>query len=269
MLKIRIIPTLLWKNVGLVKGIGFDSWRRVGSLLPAVRVYDTRQVDELILVDITATAEKKSPDFETISDISGECFVPFTVGGGIKTVSDIKQLLRAGADKVSINSAAYDNPKIISESAKLFGNQCIVSSIDAKKVNGKYVCYSHAGKKKRNMEVATWAKKVEELGAGEILITSIEKDGTMKGYDVDLIKTVTKAVSIPVIASGGAGSYEDMYKAINQGKASAVAAASIFHYTEQTPLEAKMYLASKKIPVRINKVAEIPESDIGFNFIDI
>ncbi|AKM82203.1 TPA: imidazole glycerol phosphate synthase subunit HisF [Candidatus Berkelbacteria bacterium] len=256
MLKVRVIPTLLWKDVGLVKGIGFDSWRRVGSLLPAIRVYNTRQVDELILVDITATADNHKLDLETISEMSCECFVPFTVGGGIKKVDDIKQLLRAGADKVAINSAAYDDPTIITEGAKLFGSQCIVASIDAKKnKDGKYICYSHAGKKKRNIEVSVWAKKLEELGAGEILITSIEKDGTMDGYDINLIKAVTNVVSIPVIASGGAGSYEDLYQAISKGKASAVAAASIFHYTEQTPMEAKGYLHSKKIPVRINRIS--------------
>lgn len=255
MLKVRVIPTLLWKDVGLVKGKSFDSWRRVGSLLPAIRVYNTRQVDELILVDITATKDNGKIDLTTINEISSECFVPFTVGGGIKKVDDIKQLLRAGADKVAINSAAYDNPAIITEGARLFGNQCIVGSIDAKKdKNGKYICYSHSGTKKRNVQAGTWAKKLEELGAGEILITSIEKDGTMKGYDINLIKAVTDAVSIPVIASGGAGSYEDMYQAINKGKAAAVAAASIFHYTEQTPMEAKIYLFNKKIPTRINRM---------------
>lgn len=255
MLKIRVIPTLLWKNIGLVKGKGFDSWRRVGSILPAIRVYNTRQVDELILVDITATEESRVPDLETVSEMSCECFVPFTVGGGIRTVEDIRQLLRAGADKVAINSAAYSNPEIITEGAKLFGSQCIVASIDAKKMpNGKYECFSHAGKKPTGKEVGEWAKKLQELGAGEILITSIPLDGTMKGYDTDLIKTVSDAVSIPVIASGGAGSYEDMYKAIAKGKATAVAAASIFHYTEQTPMEAKEYLAKKGIAVRLNRV---------------
>ncbi|MCX6809663.1 MAG: imidazole glycerol phosphate synthase cyclase subunit [Candidatus Berkelbacteria bacterium] len=257
MLKTRIIPTLLWKNVGLVKGIGFDSWRRVGSLLPAIRVYNTRQVDELILVDITATDEHRSPDFETVNEISCECFVPFTVGGGIKSTQDIKELLRCGADKVAINSAAFKSPQLISEGAQIFGSQCIVASIDAKKNSrGKYECYSNSGKKNEHIEVGEWAKKLEELGAGEILITSIEQDGTMKGYDTNLIRTITKVVSIPVIASGGAGNYEDMYKAIEKGKASAVAAASIFHYTQQTPMEAKEYLATKNVPVRITKISQ-------------
>jgi len=255
MLKIRVIPTLLWKNFGLVKGVGFDSWRRVGTLLPAIRVYNTRQVDELVLLDITATEEKRRPDIEVVKEISGECFVPFTVGGGVSSTEDIKNLLRAGADKIVINSAAYRNPQLISEGAKLFGSQCIVASIDAKKNSkGEYFCHSHSGKKNEHIEVSQWACELEKLGAGEIIVTSINNDGAMKGYDIDLIRMVTQTVSIPVIASGGAGNYEDFYKAIDKGKASAVAAASIFHYTQQTPMEAKKYLAKKGVPVRINKV---------------
>lgn len=269
MLKIRVIPTLLWKNIGLVKGKGFDSWRRVGSILPAIRVYDTRQVDELILVDINATDEKRIPDIETVSEISCECFVPFTIGGGIKNTKDIKALLRAGADKVAINTAAYTNPEIITQGSKLFGSQCIVASIDAKREkNGKHICFSHSGQKREGIEVGEWAKTLEKLGAGEILITSIENDGEMVGYDINLIKTVSSNVSIPVIASGGAGNYEHMYQAIKKGGASAVAAASIFHYTEQTPLEAKEYLATKKIPVRINRNIEKSSANVGFEFGD-
>lgn len=263
MLKVRVIPTLLWKNVGLVKGKGFDSWRRVGTVIPAIKVYNTRQVDELILVDITATEEKRVPDFEMIADVSAECFVPFTVGGGICKIEHIKNLLRAGADKIVINTAAYENPDIVSEGAKLFGSQCIVASIDAKrKPDGSHECYSHSGKKPTGLEVTEWAKKMEKSGAGEILITSIERDGRLKGYDLDLIKKVSQNVKIPVIASGGAGCYEDMYKAISQSGASAVAAASIFHYTEQTPLEAKTYLGRKNIPVRnINALVSGDKND--------
>ncbi len=266
MLKTRIIPTLLWKNVGLVKGVGFDSWRRVSTLLPAIRVYNTRQVDELVLLDIMATKDKHRPDFEMVREISGECFVPLAVGGGITSLEDIKDLLRAGADKVVINSYAFKNQDLIREGAKLFGSQCIVVSIDAKRTEkGKYLCYSNSGSRNEHIDVCEWAKKVEELGAGEIIITSIENDGTMKGYDIELIKIVTSAVSIPVIASGGAGNYEDMYKAIFKGKAQAVAAASIFHFTHQTPMEAKEYLAKKGIPVRINKVllgGSVPNSKV-------
>lgn len=250
MLKTRIIPTLLWKNEGLVKGIGFNSWRRVGTILPAIKVYNTRQVDELIVVDITATEEDREPDYEEIEDFSAECFVPLTVGGGVKDIEIVKKLLRAGADKVSINSAAFNNPQLISQIANSFGSQCVVASIDAKKIGDKYECFSCSGKHATGISVSEWAKELERFGAGEILITSIEKDGTMEGYDIELIKQVTDRVSIPVIASGGAGNYDHMYQAIVQAKASAVAAASIFHFTHQTPLEAKNYLTSKGIFVR-------------------
>ena len=251
MLKIRIIPTLLWKNEGLVKGKSFDSWRRVGTVMPAIKVYNTRQVDELILLDIMATEENRDPDYTSIEEFSAECFMPLTVGGGIKNINHIKNLLRSGADKVCINSAAYENPQIITNGANLFGVQCIVVSIDAKKMpDGTHQCFSHSGTIQENYEVTDWAKRVEELGAGEILVTSIEKDGLMEGYDLELIEKVTSNVNIPVIASGGAGNYNNLYEAINKAGASAVAAASIFHFTQQTPLEAKQFLASKNIPVR-------------------
>lgn len=251
MLKVRIIPTLLWKEVGLVKGVSFDSWRRVGTIMPAVKVYNTRQVDELMLLDITATEEGRDPDYETVEEIAAECFVPLTVGGGIRNIEQIRQLLRAGADKVCINTAAFETPGLISEASGKFGTQCIVVSIDAvKKPDGGYECVSRAGKCPTGKEPGEWAKKMEELGAGEILLTSAEQDGTMQGYDLELIKSVTGLVKIPVIASGGAGNYQHMYEAIVDGNASAIAAASIFHFTEQTPLEAKKYLAAKEIPVR-------------------
>lgn len=250
MLKTRVIPTLLWKDIGLVKGIGFNSWRRVDTVLPAIKVYNMREVDELILLDITSTNENREPDYESIKEFSQECFVPFTVGGGIKSIENIKKLLRSGADKVSINTEAFNNINLIKEGAKIFGSQCIVASIDAKKENGKYYCYSHSGTEFTGIEVSNWAKEVERNGAGEILITSMENDGTMQGYDIDLIKEVSKNVKIPVIASGGAGEYEDFYRAINEGNASAVAAASIFHFTEKTPKEAKIFLSSRGVPVR-------------------
>jgi cyclase len=254
MLKVRIIPTLLWKDVGLVKGVGFDSWRRVGSILPTIKVYNIRQVDELILLDITATNKGREPDFETINEISSECFCPLTVGGGITKIEDIKNLLRSGADKICINTAAYENPQLIKQAANMFGSQCIVVSIDVKKINGQYKCFSHSGSKRTKKNVLEWIKQIEQLGTGEIIITSIEKDGTMSGYDLDLIKKVSNAVKIPVIASGGAGCYQDFFLAISQAKASAVAAASIFHFTEQTPIEAKKILASKGIPVRNTRI---------------
>lgn len=250
MLKVRVIPTLLLKEVGLVKGMAFDSWRRVGTVLPAIRVYNTREVDELILVDITATADRRDPDYTEISGFSGDCFVPLSVGGGVNSLEQITELLRVGADKVCINSAAYQNPELIKLASEKFGSQCVVVSVDVKKNSkGYYECMSHSGKKATGLNVSEWCLHVASLGAGEILLTSVERDGTMLGYDLDLIKSVCSQMSIPVIASGGAGNYEHMYQAVQAG-ASAVAAAAIFHFTHQTPLEAKKYLASKGVPVR-------------------
>ncbi len=250
MLKVRIIPTLLWKGNGLVKGMGFDSWRRVGTVLPAIKVYTMRHVDELVIFDITATDEGKAPDYDTIADWAQECFVPVIIGGGVRTLEHIKGLLRCGADKIAINSAAYDCPELISNAAFKFGSQCVVVSIDAKRTpSGDYECYSHSGKKPTGKKVYEWAKRCEELGAGEILITSIDRDGTMQGYDLELIGEVARAVSIPVIASGGAGNPFHMLEALRCG-ASAVAAASIFHFTEQTPAEVKAILHREGIPVR-------------------
>lgn len=251
MLKVRIIPSMLWKNYGLVKGISFDSWRRIGTIIPAIKVYNMRQVDELIIVDIMASKEEREPDYETVNDFSAECFMPLTVGGGIRKVEHIKNLLRAGADKVSINSTCYQNPEIISEGARLFGSQCIVASIDATKHGHlEYECFSHSGTRPTGIEVGEWAKKVEKLGAGEILITSIDRDGTMQGFDIDLIRKVSHSVSIPVIASGGAGNYEHIYQAIIQGDVQAVSVASIYHFTEQTPLETKRYLSERGVNIR-------------------
>ncbi|MEK3719061.1 glycosyl amidation-associated protein WbuZ [Paenibacillus sp. FSL H8-0034] len=255
MLKVRVIPTLLWKNVGLVKGVAFNSWRRVGTVLPAITVYNTREVDELILVDITATQEQREPDYDSITDFSSNCFVPLTVGGGITDIKHVKGLLRSGADKVSINTAAYLNPGLITEISQAFGSQCVVGSIDVKKhADGSYECYSHNGTVPTGLGIVEWAQRLESLGVGEILLTSIDKDGTMEGYDIELIQLITKNVKVPVIASGGAGSYDDFVEAVQDGKAAAVAAASIFHFTEQTPRASKTYMAKHGIPVRNSNV---------------
>jgi cyclase len=254
MLKVRIIPTLLWKQFGLVKGVGFDSWRRVGPVLPAVRVYNQREVDELILVDIVAHQTVDDLDFESIDEFGKDCFVPLTVGGGITRIEQVQKLLRAGADKVCINTAAYTTPELISEIAKLHGSQCVVASIDVRKELQRedWQCFSSAGKIPTGRGVCEWAREIEDRGAGEILITSIDRDGTFKGYDLDLIATVVKAVKIPVIASGGAGTYQHMVDVVTQGGASAVAAASMFHFTEQTPAGAKAAMAAAGISVRRN-----------------
>jgi cyclase len=253
MLKVRVIPTLLWKDFGLVKGVGFDSWRRVGPVLPAVKVYNTRDVDELVLVDIMASREGNEPDCGSVLDFAEECFVPLTVGGGITNITQIQRLLRSGADKICINSAAYADPGLIEAAAKRFGSQCVMVSIDVRRMpDGRYVCFSHSGTQATAHAVEDWARQMQDQGAGEILVTSIERDGTMQGYDLELIERVVNVVTVPVIASGGAGNYEHMRQAIQRAGASAVAAASIFHFTEQTPAEAKKALAAAGIPVRQN-----------------
>lgn len=251
MLKVRVIPTLLWKQFGLVKGVGFDSWRRVGPVLPAVKVYNQRGVDELFLVDIAAHLSPDDPDFESIAELGSECFVPLTVGGGIARIDQVQKLLRAGADKVSLNTACYASPELVTDIAKRHGAQCVVASIDVRANPGSgWLCFSHAGTQATEREVRQWARELESRGAGELLITSIERDGTFKGYDLALIEAVVNAVSIPVIASGGAGNYQHMVDAVTQAGASAVAAASMFHFTEQTPSGAKAAMAAAGLPVR-------------------
>lgn len=251
MLKVRVIPTLLWKKFGLVKGVGFDSWRRVGPVLPAVKVYNQREVDELMLVDIVAHLSSDDPDFESIDEFGQDCFVPLTVGGGITRIDQVQKLLRAGADKVSLNTAIYTRPELVTEIAMRHGAQCVVASIDVRANSaGGWMCFSHAGQKATGRDVQTMARELEDRGAGEILITSIERDGTFQGYDLALIEAVVGAVKIPVIASGGAGNYQHMVDAVIQAGASAVAAASMFHFTEQTPAGAKEALARAGVPVR-------------------
>ena len=234
----------MFKDYGLVKGISFDSWRRVGSAMQAIKVYNMREVDELVFLDITATLNGRPPDFETVDELADECFMPMTVGGGVQTLEDVQRLLRVGADKVAINSAAVTRPQLIQETADKFGSQCVVVSIDFRRhQDGTWEVYTHSGTRPTGLEPVAFAQKVVQLGAGEILLTSIDRDGTMTGYDVELTRRVSESVAIPVIASGGAGNYEHMAEVLREGKATDVAAASIFHFTQQTPLEAKVYLA--------------------------
>lgn len=250
MLKVRVIPTLLWKGAGLVKGVAFDSWRRVGTVLPAIKVYNTREVDELMLLDITATQERREPDYVSVAEYAAECFVPLTVGGGVRSLQHIQKLLEAGADKVAVNSAAYEQPELIQEGARHFGSQCMVASVDVRRhPDGRYECFSHCGQKPTGQEPVAWARALQASGAGEILLTRVERDGTFAGYDLELIDRVSRAVTIPIIASGGAGNYAHLLAALQHG-AAAVAAASIFHFTEQTPKEAKAFLAGHGIRVR-------------------
>ena len=251
MLKVRIIPTLLFKDIGLVKGIGFDSWRRVGSAVQAVKVYNMRGVDELVFFDIAATPAQRRPDFQQIEDLASECFMPMTVGGGVRTVDDIRDLLSVGADKVAINTAAIENPGLIRQGAESFGVQCMVIAIDARKTDNGWEVMTQCGRQATGLDPVEHARNVEALGAGEIILTSIDRDGTMQGYDIELTQRVSSAVGIPVIASGGAGTYAHMADVLRGGGAAAVAAASIFHFTEQTPREAKLFLREQGFNVRL------------------
>lgn len=251
MLKVRIIPTLLFKDVGLVKGVGFDSWRRVGSAMQAVKVYNMRGVDELAFLDITATPDGRPPDFPSVDDLADECFMPMTVGGGVRTVEDVRRLLRVGADKVAINTAAVETPDLIRQAADRFGTQCVVVSIDYRRTPaGGFQVYTHCGTRPTGLDPVELARRVEQLGAGEVLLTSIDRDGTMTGYDIEGTRRVCRAVTVPVIAAGGCGTYEHMAEVLTNGEATDVAAASIFHFTQQTPLEAKRYLAGRGFRVR-------------------
>ena len=256
MLKVRIIPTLLLKGFGLVKGESFNSWRRVGPVLPAIKVYNQRDVDELVILDIEAYSNNCEIDYETIEDFSPDCFVPITIGGGIRNLDQVQKLLLIGADKISLNTEAFRNPDLITEIANKHGSQCVVSSVDVRRVDkDKWTCFSHSGEKSTSKEVVEWVKELEDRGAGEILLTSIDFDGTMKGYDQRLIEKVVENVDIPVIASGGAGTYKHMLEAIKNCGASAVAAASIFHFTEKTPAGAKKFLSKNGILVRENFIS--------------
>ena len=244
MLKQRIIPVLLYKDIGLVKGIGFNSWRRVGPVIPAVKVHNLRNVDELIFLDIGATPENREPDFDLIADISDECFMPLTVGGGVSKPEHFRELLLAGADKVSVNTAALNDPSLLERASQKFGAQCVTVSIDVLKGRVATGC----GLLPHDLSPVTWAKECERLGAGEILLNSIERDGMMEGYDIGLIRSVSQAVDIPVIACGGAGTYEHFAEGLRYGHA--VAAGAIFQFTEHTPQGAAQYLQDKGHAVR-------------------
>lgn len=228
MLKARVIPTLLLRGEGLVKTIGFRNPTYVGDPINAIKIFNDKEVDELILLDITATTANKGPAFDTIADIAGECFMPVAYGGGISTVEQIRRILAIGIEKVVINSAAIANPDLVAAAAREFGSQAVVVSIDVKKtLLGRYEVRSHAGTKGTGLDPAQWAKTVQDKGAGEIMLTSIERDGTMRGYDLDLIHKVSSAINIPLIAAGGAGKPSDFGLAVAQG-ADALAAGAMF-----------------------------------------
>ena len=251
MLKNRIIPCLDVKNGRVVKGINFVDLKDAGDPVEQAKIYSDGGADEICFLDITASNENRDTIHDVVERTSKKCFVPLTVGGGIKNVDDISKLLNCGADKVSINTAAVKNPEVIVESSKKFGSQCIVVAIDAKKNKDKWEIFTHGGRNETGIDALEFSKKMEDCGAGELLVTSMDRDGTQKGYDIELISKIEKSVNIPIIASGGVGTLEHLFEGIKYGKASAVLAASIFHYGTHTIKEAKQYLDSKGIPVRI------------------
>ena len=250
MLKTRIIPVLLMRDGALVKGVGFESWRGVGGAMQGVKVFNARDVDELVLLDIGATPQGGEPDWLTLEDLTRECFVPLTIGGGVRTIAHFERLLEIGADKIALNTAAHETPDLIEDAARRFGVQCVTVSIDVRRDDeGRASCISRCGEDPRACDPVSWAREVEARGAGEILLTRVEYDGAMSGYDLDLVREASAAVRIPVIAAGGAGTYEHMLEALRAG-ASAVAAASMFQFTQATPAEAKSYLAQRGVRVR-------------------
>ncbi len=251
MLKKRIIPCLDVKNGRVVKGINFVDLRDAGDPVEQAQIYSNSGADEICFLDITASNENRDIIFDVVQKTSKKCFVPLTVGGGVRNLEDISKLLNCGADKVSINTAAVENPKVVTESAKKFGSQCIVVAIDAKKKNNKWEVFTHGGRKNTGVDVLKYAKKIEESGAGELLVTSMDRDGTQIGYDNDLMYKISSEINIPIIASGGVGNLDHLVDGIKLGKASAVLAASIFHYGKYSIKEAKDYLDLKGIPVRI------------------
>jgi cyclase len=252
MLKKRIIPCLDVKDGRVVKGINFLNLNDAGDPVEQAQIYDKGGADEICFLDITASSENRKILLDKVSETAKSCFVPLTVGGGVSSVDDIKNLLLAGADKVSINTAAVKNHNFIKESSIRFGSQCIVIAIDVKKVsNNKWEVFTHGGRNPTGIDVIKYVKIVENNGAGEILLTSMDRDGTKMGYDIELTKIVSNLVSIPVIASGGVGSLEHLYDGFKLGFASAVLAASIFHYGNYTISEAKKYLSDKNIPIRL------------------
>ena len=251
MLKNRIIPCLDVKNGRVVKGINFVDLKDAGDPVEQAKIYSEGGADEICFLDITASNENRDTIYDVVERTSKKCFVPLTVGGGVRSIDDISKLLNCGADKVSINTAAVQNPEMIIESSKNFGSQCIVVAIDAKKNDNKWEVFTHGGRNNTNLDAIDFAKKMEDSGAGELLITSMDRDGTQIGYDNDLIFKISSIVNIPVIASGGVGNLDHLVDGIKLGNASAVLAASIFHYGTHSIKEAKQYLNSKGIPVRI------------------
>jgi cyclase len=251
MLAKRIIPCLDVDRGRVVKGTKFLNLRDAGDPVECAKEYDRQRADELVFLDITASSENRATMIDVVERTANECFMPLTVGGGIRNVEDIRAMLKAGADKTSLNTAAVQNPDVVRAGAERFGSQCIVVAIDAKRsAEGRWEVYTHGGRKPTGLNAVEWAQRVEALGAGEILLTSMDADGTKGGYDVALTCAISEAVHIPVIASGGAGTLDHMVEVLTQGKADAVLAASVFHFGEYTVSDVKQFLQAKGLCVR-------------------
>ena len=248
----RIIPVLTFKDQRMIKTVQFDEYYDVGDPVTTAKFYDSQDVDELILLDITAFQEGRDPNFELINSFTAECLMPLTIGGGITDLKHIEKMLLSGADKICINSFACENPNFINEYSEIYGSQCIVVSIDVKKnKDNKYIVHTNGGQKNTNIDVLDWVKEVEDRGAGEILINSIDKDGTMTGYDFELISSVTDKINdIPVIALGGAGLLQDIVDVYYSANPSAIAMSSIFHFTDNKPVKANAYAIENGIKAR-------------------
>lgn len=252
MLAKRIIPCLDVLDGRVVKGVNFVNLVDAGDPVEQAMIYDREGADELVFLDITASHENRNTTLDMVRRVADSIFIPFAVGGGIRTVDDIRETLLAGADKVSINSAAVKTPQLINDGAWAFGSQCIVVAIDPKNIDGRWIVHINGGRIPTELNAVDWAKEVEDRGAGEILLTSMDRDGTKAGYNLELTETIADSVSIPVIASGGAGSKQHFYDALTVGKADAALAASLFHFNELRMHDLKQYLADKNVPIRMN-----------------
>ena len=251
MLKIRIIPCLDVDKGRVDKGVNFVDLVDAGDPVEQAKVYDAAGADELTFLDITASHEDRETIFDVVAQTAEQCFMPVTVGGGVRTVDDIRKLLLAGADKVSINSAAIANPEFVRDAALKFGSQCIVVAVDAKKMGDHFEIFTHGGRKETGIEAIGWAERMAEYGAGEILLTSMDRDGTKSGFDIPLTRAIADAISIPVIASGGVGTLDHMVEGVTEGHASAVLAASIFHFGTYSIQETKAHMQTAGVPVRL------------------